>query len=79
IATLRQSLGGDNQPSSASETVQYLIAMEYLKKFGEMTVKTNDKVFIPYEASGVLGSLGGISEMLKGAGAKSTHSPASKL
>jgi regulator of protease activity HflC (stomatin/prohibitin superfamily) len=79
IATLRQSLGGDNQPSSASETVQYLIAMEYLKKFGEMTVKTNDKVFIPYEASGVLGSLGGISEMLKGAGAKSVHSLTSKL
>jgi regulator of protease activity HflC (stomatin/prohibitin superfamily) len=56
---------------------QYLVAMEYLKRFGEMTSKNTDKVFIPYEASGVLGSLGGISDLLKGSG--SGHSSTSKL
>ncbi len=42
----------------------YLIATEYLKRFGEMTQKPTDKVFIPYEASGVLSSLGTIKEIL---------------
>jgi regulator of protease activity HflC (stomatin/prohibitin superfamily) len=56
---------------------QYLVAMEYLKRFGEMTSKNTDKVFIPYEASGVLGSLGGISDLLKGSG--HVHSSTSKL
>jgi regulator of protease activity HflC (stomatin/prohibitin superfamily) len=49
---------------------QYLIAMEYLKRFGEMTQKSSDKVFIPYEATGVLGALGSLTEMMgqKGGG-----------
>lgn len=79
IITLREALGGQDRISSATDTVQYLIAMEYLKKFGEMTTKTNDKVFIPYEASGVLSSLGGISDILKSGQSKITHSSTSKL
>jgi regulator of protease activity HflC (stomatin/prohibitin superfamily) len=43
----------------------YLIAMEYLKKFGEMTQKNTDKVFVPYEATAALGSLGSIQELSK--------------
>ena len=39
--------------------------MEYLKRFGEMTQKNTDKVFIPYEATAALGSLGSIRELLK--------------
>jgi regulator of protease activity HflC (stomatin/prohibitin superfamily) len=49
---------------SADVAANYLVAMEYLKRFGDMTQKSTDKVFIPYEASGVLSSLGGIKEML---------------
>lgn len=49
------------KPDTASN---YLIAMEYLKRFGEMTQKNSDKVFIPYEATGVLSSLGVMSDIL---------------
>lgn len=61
INQVRQAFGDPNVAA------QYLIAMEYLEKFGNMTTKHNDKVFIPYEASGVLSSLGGISDLLKSA------------
>ena len=50
---------------SSEVASNYLIAMEYLKRFGEMSQKNTDKVFIPYEATGVLSSLGSIGEMLK--------------
>ncbi|KAB8032019.1 SPFH domain-containing protein [Fluviispira multicolorata] len=43
----------------------YLVAMEYLKRFGEMTQKNTDKIFIPYEATAVLSSLGSIGEIMK--------------
>ena len=42
---------------------QYLIAMEYLKKFGEIHSKPTDKIFIPYEATGALGALGALREL----------------
>lgn len=51
---------------SPEVTANYLIAIEYLKRFGEMTQKNTDKVFIPYEASGVLSSLGSIKELIVG-------------
>jgi regulator of protease activity HflC (stomatin/prohibitin superfamily) len=44
---------------------QYLVALEYLKKFGEFTQKNSDKVFIPYEATAALGSLGAIKELIQ--------------
>ena len=48
-----------------SETASnYLVAMEYLKHFGKMTQKPGDKVYIPYEASSVLSSPGGIKDIL---------------
>jgi regulator of protease activity HflC (stomatin/prohibitin superfamily) len=55
-----------NAFGSQEVTANYLIAIEYLKRFGEMTQKNTDKVFIPYEASGVLSSLGSIKELLGG-------------
>lgn len=73
ITSVRDAFG-DSKVAS-----QYLIAIEYLKRFGEMTSKSSDKVFIPYEASGVLSSLGGISEMLRGTIATGTQSSTSKL
>jgi regulator of protease activity HflC (stomatin/prohibitin superfamily) len=44
---------------------QYLIAMEYLKRFGEFSAKGTDKVFIPYEATGALGALGAVRDLWK--------------
>ncbi len=48
-----------------SLAAQYSIANAYLEHFGKFTQKAGDKVFIPYEASTALGSLGSIQEMLK--------------
>lgn len=44
--------------------VQYLIAMKYIETFKEMASGKDSKlVYMPYEASGVLSSLGGIKEL----------------
>ena len=49
------------------DPVQYLIALKYIKAFRELADKNNDQVvYLPYEISGVLGSLGGIKEMFAG-------------
>ena len=48
----------------AEAASNYLVAMEYLKHFGKMTQKPGDKVYIPYEASSILSSLGGIKDIL---------------
>ena len=53
---------GNNAPEVAAN---YLVAMEYLKRFGEMTQKNTDKVFIPYEATGILSSLGAVGDIMK--------------
>lgn len=54
-----QTSGGD--PSN------YLIAMRYIDTMKEMVSgKDNKVVLMPYEATGVLGALGGIKEMFKG-------------
>lgn len=45
-------------------TTQFLIATDYLQKFGEFVTREGDKVFIPYEASTALGSLGSIQHLL---------------
>lgn len=49
---------------------QYLIAIRYIETLkGMVTGKDNKVVYMPYEASAVLSSLGGIREILDGAGA----------
>ncbi|MCA2961269.1 MAG: SPFH/Band 7/PHB domain protein [Silvanigrellales bacterium] len=57
IAVVRSAFG------SPEVAANYLVAMEYLKRFGEFNTKPTDKVFIPYEATAGLGSLGGIREL----------------
>jgi regulator of protease activity HflC (stomatin/prohibitin superfamily) len=53
----------------AGDPVQYLIAQKYLETLNQMTSGNDTKtVFLPYEASGVLSSLGGIKELLKSQG-----------
>lgn len=55
--------------STKSDPAQYLIALKYLDTLEKMTSgKDNKTVYLPYEATGVLSSLGGIKEILKGTG-----------
>lgn len=52
---------------SGANPTQYLIAVRYLETLKEMTSGQDGKtVYLPYEATGVLSSLGGIKELLNG-------------
>jgi regulator of protease activity HflC (stomatin/prohibitin superfamily) len=56
---------------TGGDPARYLIAIRYLEALKEMVSGQNNKVvYLPYEATGVLASLGGIREMLTGAGPK---------
>lgn len=44
---------------------QYLIAQKYLESLKDIASKADMTVFLPYEASGILSSLGGIKKMLE--------------
>ncbi len=46
-----------------ADPTQYLIAMRYIDSIKDMAAHGNKVVFMPYEASGVLGSLGAIKDM----------------
>lgn len=51
-----------------ADPTQYLIAIRYVEALEKMMDTSNDKsrvVFMPYEASGMLGSVGSIKELLK--------------
>lgn len=48
------------------DPVNYLIAVRYIDTLKEMTSgKDNKTVYLPYEATGVLGSIGGIKDLFK--------------
>jgi len=48
------------------DPVNYLVAMKYLETFREMVSGEDNKtVYLPYEASGILSSIGGIKDLLK--------------
>ena len=48
------------------DPAQYLIALKYIETLASMTSgKDNKVVYMPYEASGILGSVGSIQEMFK--------------
>ena len=52
---------------SGGDPARYLIAIRYIEALKEMVSGQNNKVvYMPYEATGVLSSLGGIREMLAG-------------
>lgn len=59
IQLLRESTG------EAELAVQYLVSTGYLETFGKFATGEGDKIFIPYESSTALGSLGMIQEVLK--------------
>ena len=52
--------------ATQENAINYVIAQEYLKTLGSMTSGKNNKVvYIPVETTGILGSLGGMKEMIK--------------
>lgn len=52
--------------SSKGDPVNYLIAVRYIEKLGEMVSgKDNKVVYMPYEATGILSSVGGIKDLLQ--------------
>ncbi|MBK9175711.1 MAG: SPFH/Band 7/PHB domain protein [Flavobacteriales bacterium] len=60
IKLVTQAISG-----AKADPANYLIAMKYLETLTSMTSGQNNKViYMPYEATGVLSSLGGIKEML---------------
>lgn len=53
------------------QAIQYFIAQDYIKALGQLASSTNSKtIMMPLEASSVIGSVGGISELLKGLNVK---------
>lgn len=53
-------------PGSPNDSTNYIVALRYLESLKAMTSgKDNKVIYMPYEASGILGSLGGIAQMLQ--------------
>ena len=53
---------------TSSDPATYLIAIKYLESLKEISSNAQKLVFMPYEASGIMSSLGGIKELLTSAG-----------
>ena len=58
IQVVTQALGATGSPA------QYLIAQKYLESLGQIANNANKVVFLPYEAAGVMASLGGLKELV---------------
>jgi len=58
LKLVAESLGASASPS------QYLVAQKYLESLTSIAAGANKIVFLPYEASGMMASLGGIKELL---------------
>ena len=59
IEMITKSLGTTGSPA------QYLIAKSYLESLGQIATNADKLVFLPYEAAGVMSSIGGLKELLK--------------
>jgi regulator of protease activity HflC (stomatin/prohibitin superfamily) len=64
IQAVAEAIGGAGNPA------QYLIAQRYLESLSAIAAGAQKLVFMPYEASGVMASLGGIRELLRAEPAK---------
>src|SRR6476619_2227755 len=60
IQMVAQAIGAAGNPA------QYLIAQRYLESLSSIATNAQKLVFMPYESSGILASLGGIKELLQG-------------
>ena len=53
-------------PGNSNDSTNYIVALRYLESLKSMTSgKDNKVIYMPYEASGILASLGGIAQMLE--------------
>ena len=60
INKITEAVGKSTNPAS------YLIAQKYIQMLSEMAQNNNQKtIFMPYEATNLMGSIGGIKEMFK--------------
>jgi len=59
IQLVAQALGAAGSPA------QYLIAQKYLETLGQMATGAQKLVFLPYEAAGIMGSVGSIKELFE--------------
>ncbi len=59
IQVVAQAIGTTASPA------QYLIAQKYLEALGQIATGAQKLVFMPYEASGVMASLGGLRELVQ--------------
>jgi len=59
IDLITKALGAAGHPA------QYLIAQKYLEALTQISTNAQKLVFLPYETSGILGSLGGIREIFE--------------
>ncbi|MEX1057071.1 MAG: SPFH domain-containing protein [Natronospirillum sp.] len=57
-----------------SKAINYLIAKDYISMLPNLA-KDGDRVFIPVEATNLMGSVGGISELLKAVGVNAVAKP----
>ncbi|MCX5774654.1 MAG: SPFH/Band 7/PHB domain protein [Fusobacteria bacterium] len=48
---------------SESESIQFILAMKYIEAFQKLASTNNNTVFMPYEATSVLSSIGSIKEL----------------
>ena len=70
------ALGKIQAALGEANAASYLIALKYLESLEKISGGQATKIFLPFEASGILGALGGISEILKGNGGPSVKSEA---
>jgi regulator of protease activity HflC (stomatin/prohibitin superfamily) len=59
IQLITQALGKTENPA------QYLIAQRYLESLVQIAANADKTVFLPFEATGVMGALGGLRELVK--------------
>lgn len=64
ISKITNAISGSN---TRSDPANYLVAMRYIDTLKEMVAGKDSKtIYMPYEATGILSSVGGIKEMLDG-------------
>jgi regulator of protease activity HflC (stomatin/prohibitin superfamily) len=64
IQLITNAIGASGNPA------QYLIAQKYIESLNQIATNADKLVFLPYEASGVMGSLGAMKEIFGSAGIK---------
>jgi regulator of protease activity HflC (stomatin/prohibitin superfamily) len=59
------------------EAAMYLLGLKYLEALPQVTQGAGTTIFLPSEATGVMGAIGGMRELLRGGGAGAPRQPGS--